>query len=252
MANILRSSGRIKPDTVFPFTVINKLGTVVTDYTSCGSRQEESLYEFVTYTRQRKQLNRIIERIRDRYDTVTLGVTNRRIMGTLWSGGSISEIETGLFCGKIQYQVFAEKDVTERTNFSLVTGDNFLECLKNRYLESQRLQLKVNGFYTSNFGGEETDWPYITVGEIRYSADQRHSCGIVDEAINFPFQVWGKSAERVEIIKEIIMDEYDAITMSLSDRTFYSMLYQGDTLLELESGIWLGEVEYQLIQGKAI
>ena len=59
-------------------------------------------------------------------------------------------------------------------------------------------------------------------------------------------------AQKVEEIKEIMLDEFDYMNMSLSGRQFYSMLYQADGLVETEAGIWLGTIDYQIMQDKAI
>ena len=251
MASILRSSGRIKEDTKFPFTIIQKIGTSVVQLNSCGVREEESLYEFVTYTRQRKQLNQIMEKIRDRFDYITLRVTNRNVISTLWNGGSFSELETGLFCGKVRYQILAEKLSKASSNFESIFGENFLECIYNRYLISTNLQRELRGFFTSNFAREETEYPFVTCSEFFLNEESRHTCGQTEE-IYFAFQIWGMQAQKVEEIKEIMLDEFDYMKMSLDNRTFYSMLYQGDGLIETDAGIWYGSIDYQILQDKAL
>lgn len=251
MGNILRSSGRIKEDTEFPFTTIQKLGTFPLQLDSLGNRQEESLYEFVTYTRQRKQLNQIQEKIRAKFDYITLRVRNRNVISTLWNGGSISELETGLYCGKARYQILAEKLLRSSSNLDSVSGDNFLECLYNRYLTSNELQMELNGFYTSKFAPEKARYPFVTCSDFILNEESRHTCGQTEE-IFFSFQIWGLQAQKVEEIKEIMLDEYDYIQMSIDQRQFYSMQYQGDGLVETEAGIWLGTINYQILQDKAI
>ena len=251
MARILRSSGRIKEDTEFPFTVIQKLGTFPLQLDSLGNRQEESLYEFVTYTRQRKQLNQIQEKIRAKFDYITLRVRNRRVLSTLWNGGSISEPEPGLFKGAIRYQILAEKSFNGSSNFEIITGDNYHQALYNRYLNSTRLKSRLNGFFTSNFALEKTEYPFVTCSDFFLNEESRHTCGQTEEVF-FSFQIWDTQAQNVEEIKEIMLDEFDYVNMQLTDRTFYSMLYQGDGLVETESGLWYGNIDYQIMQDKAL
>jgi hypothetical protein len=251
MANILRSSGRILEDTKFPFTVIKKLATSQLQLDSLGTRLEESFYEFVTYTRQRKQLNQIMEKIRDRFDYIRLQVLNRNVISTLWNGGSISEPETGLYCGKVRYQILAEKLRRSASNLDSVSGANFLECLYNRFKTSNELQMQLTGFYTSKFAPEEAVYPFVTCSDFIFSEDSRHTCGQT-ESVDFQFEIWGMQAQKVEEIKEIMLDEFDYMQMNLDQRQFYSMLYQGDGLIETEAGIWLGTINYQILQDKAL
>lgn len=251
MGNILRSSGRIKEDTEFPFTTIQKLGTFPLQLDSLGNRQEESLYEFVTYTRQRKQLNQIQEKIRAKFDYITLRVRNRRVLSTLWNSGLVSEPEPGLFKGAVRYQIIAEKELRNTSNLDLVTGNNYHQALYNRYLNSTRLKSYLNGFFTSNFAKEKARYPFVTCSDFILNEESRHTCGQTEE-IFFSFQIWGLQAQKVEEIKEIMLDEYDYIQMSIDQRQFYSMQYQGDGLVETEAGIWLGTINYQILQDKAI
>ncbi len=251
MGSILRSSGRIKEDTEFPFTVIKKLGTTSLQLDSKGTRLEESYYEFVTYSRQRKQLNRIMEKIRERFDYINLRVLNRNVVSTIWNGGSISEPEMGLHCGKVRYQILAEKLLRSASNLNLVSGENLFECIYNRYLASEDLQHKINGFYTSKFAPEKTEYPFITCSDYELSEESRHTCGQTEQ-IFFSFEIWGMQAQKVEEIKELMLDEFDYIQMAINQRQFYSMQYQGDGLVETEAGIWLGTINYQILQDKAL
>ncbi len=251
MASILRSSGRIFEDTKFPFTTIQKLSTTFLQLDSLGTRQEESYYEFVTYTRQRKQLNQIVEKIRDKFDYITLRVRNRNVISTIWNGGFISEPEMGLYCGKVRYQIIAEKLLRSSSNLDSVSGENFLECLYNRYLTSNELQMELRGFYTSKYGPENAEYPFVTCSDFQFNEESRHTCGQTEE-IFFSFQIWGLQAQKVEEIKEIMLDEFDYIQMSINQRQFYSMQYQGDGLIETEAGIWLGTINYRIMQDKAI
>ncbi len=251
MASIIRSSGRIFEDTKFPFVTIQKRGTTLLQLDSLGTREEESIYEFVTYTRQRKQCNQIMEKIRDRFDYIKLRVRNRNVLSTLWNGGQLSEPEAGLYKGVVRYQVRAEKLLRSASNLDVVEGANFLECFYNRYLTSNELQMELSGFYTSKFAPEKAEYPFVTCSDFLFNEESRHTCGQTEEVF-FSFEIWGMQAQKVEEIKEIMLDEFDYMNMSLSGRQFYSMLYQADGLVETEAGIWLGTIDYQIMQDKAI
>jgi len=252
MGSIIRSSGRLLPETQFPFTTITKIATTKLQQYSCGSREEESYYELTTYSRQRKQLNQIHERIRSIYDYATISVANRQVNGIWWDGWSISELETGLFCGKIRYKILAEKLLVSDYNLSSVIGQNFLECIYNRYLAEQIKfnALGVTGLFTSNYA-KDIDYPFITCSSFDAIEAWRDTQNQAEE-VNFSFQVWANTAQKVEEIKELLMLQYDFIQMNMTDRVWASMLYQGDTLMETDSGLWSGEVDYQLIQEKAL
>lgn len=251
MGSILRSSGFIYPDTKFPFVTIQKISTVLDILDSKNQAEEESIYQFLVFATSREQVLRIRKAIRSRYDYTFLPVRNRNFLGIFWDGGTIREVQSGLYQGIIQYRILAERLITSRINFGITIGDNFLQCIYNRYLASTKLRSQLNGFSTSNFVNEAIPKPpYVTVGDIIESVDAWYTCQQLLEDLEVTFEIWDTEAERAEIIKEDLMDEYNFAEFNIGERDFCKLGYNNDTLTEMESGLWKGTLTYNLLQLK--
>lgn len=252
MGNILRSSGLITPDTKFPFTTIRKISTVATGMDTCNALEEESLYEFHTFTTRRKQLTRIQEAIKSRFDYASLPVSNRNFLGIFWDGATIRESEVGLYQGIVRYRILAERLFSESINLQITSGDNLYEAIYNRYKASSKLQYELREFTTSSFASEKEDnYPFCIIPEFVSEIDSWNTQGFLEQT-DFSFRIYDTSAETIERIKELIMDEFHFAGFNLADRIFCKLGYSGDLLLEEESGLWMGEVSYSLIDMKEL
>lgn len=249
MGNIVRSSGFINPDTKFPFSTIQKIATIKVGGDTCNSLEEESLYEFHTFTNSRRQLTKIQEAIQNRYDYASFSVVNRNFMGIFWDGFTILEPEPGMYHGIQRYRVLAERLFSERMNLGTTEGETFLECIYKRYLASANLTSYLREFSTTTFVPEKTKYPYCVIPQFIAEPNQWDTFGYLEE-ITFSFSIWDTSAETVEKIKEILMDEYHFANFEIANRIFCSLAYESDTLIEQEEGIWNGTVDYSLINVK--
>lgn len=251
MGNVLRSSGFITPDTEFPFVTIQKIVTVGTGSDSCNALEEESIFEFHIFGTRRKDVTRIQEKIKTQFDYSTLYIKNRNFLGVFADGGTIREPQPSLFQGVVRYRIMAERLFKESLNLQVTSGANLFECIYNRYLNSTKLKHRLNHFTTSSFAVETAQLPYCTIRDFDTEIDSWNTQGYLEDT-HFTFQLRDTSAQSVEEIKEILFDEFHFATFNIAERIFCKLGYVSDTLIEEISGLWLGEVEYSLIDMKEL
>lgn len=92
--------------------------------------------------------------------------------------------------------------------------------------------------------------PYILVSNLNTRLNQYYSLTNRLEESLMRFTIFATSCPETEEIIAKIEEVYDSCTLELANRTFNGMIWAGSDITELEPGIWMGIVEYEVFTMK--
>ena len=93
-----------------PYILVANLSTRLNQYYSLTNRLEESLLRFTIFATSCPEVEEIIGKIEEVYDSCTLELNNRLFNGMIWAGSDFTELEPGIWLGVVDYELFTMKE----------------------------------------------------------------------------------------------------------------------------------------------
>lgn len=93
-----------------PRILLANLSTRLDEYYSCTNRLENSLYRFSIYANTLPEVEALISKIEEVYDSCDLAITGRTFNGMIWAGSGITELVPGIWLGIVDYEIFTVKE----------------------------------------------------------------------------------------------------------------------------------------------
>ncbi len=249
------SSGNTLEKTKRPLIYIQQQSRILIERDSCLNRQEEVLFEIFAVSQSFSELNDILGGIETVLDWSNLNedydTTNKTLLTVEWQGRTREEIEVGRFIGSVSYRILVETGLGSRLLTDTTSKNNIFGNLRARYDEHSQLNSLVNDFTAGEFVNEKNKRPFIFTEGYTTNVLDINTCGR-QEIESFSLVVDEFLPSTVESILTEIMNVYDYCKLTSNERTFMNMEWIGSELFELESNLWRGKVNYELIQEKVL
>ena len=233
-----------------PYILLNKISTNVFEQYSCVSRLEENTFRFNIYGISSEEIEEIIKEVEIVYDFSSLNLSNRTFNGILWSGSAISEVEPGIWQGIIDYTIYTEKGFSGENG--TIEGTSIRDAIVKRAEQTNLINIieKINiGFQLEN--NEIIKYPYVSVIGFDYSLSEQ-TTQTRQENSEYSFLILDIKLERLEEIVEEIENLYDYCLFNIENRDVLINEWTGNSIIELEPGIWQAECYYNCVLEKAI
>ena len=243
---LLHHTGFFQERTKFPYVFVSRGSSNAHSNISCHSRIDECGYSFEFFSYFLEEVQDITNQIEAIYDWEDLRYQNsygRRHTSLHWNGRSHTEIEPGIWYGKVDYLIYSQK--TYNGTSEITTGTNFLEVIKNRYNLDEPLFV---GYAREGYAKEI---PYVCIPGASTNTYSDHSCGRLEQT-DFTFNIFHRSLDELEILLEKLIDRYDFAHFQMTNRVHATTEWVGDTTWEKEPGIWQTDAQFLVIQEKEI
>lgn len=234
----ISTSGWILENTPFPHISIEQIASVPTQDNSLVSRIEESRYQFSIHTLSFTDTQDYIELLKTNLAFGELELDYRRFTSMQYDNHMYREVDAGIYHGLITFNILTEKDYSQ--NQHRIVSTRFYDGLKTINDNS----LKVVMTMTEQL--ENTELPYISVGNIRSTSTDAHSQGILNSD-NFSFQIFDKDLFHLEETIEKIHNNYDYCLIDIQQKKNLTVQWLMNTITEIEPGIWRARMDYSAI-----
>lgn len=237
-ANIVYSGFNNKKNV--PYIHVMKSGSFYDQLDTCKTRIDTNQYIVEIVTKNFAELEELRTNVETKLRTKSLQMARRQVLSIDKLNEYIEEKEKGIYVCESLYDIMSQKTFVDGRK--QVAGDNFFESLFNWYKVSALYdELK---FSTTKFVHESWERPYMFVPRYNITEDMLTTCTRGDN-YNFNLVIEHTDPVQIESWMETVDDELSYSVLNITNKFFAGINWLGNTLEEIEMGIWQGSINYE-------
>lgn len=235
MINFIES-GFVSSGDNLPYLSLTKVSNVLDTRDTCTNRIERSIYQIDIYSNTYSSLLDYTDDVETSLDQYDLHAQNRRVLSTQFFSKEITEPKPRIYRSKMEYEVIAQKDFSSSTHEFEFGNGTLYELLKTN------LSVDV---VTTRFGDSSWVRPFIFIEG--YSTEEAWlTTKSRLENTQFTISMEDYSPIDVEDLMEDVDNLISYAKITVNNRRWTSLEWQGDTLIEVEPNLWRGSINYEL------